>query len=90
MPAKKGDAKQQIKNFFISGLDDNTDIEIKRKVILINVIPEFCTIDLTEGGYHLGTFAIMGVTTPTHKSRRYPDGKIQEIKFPGKPQPKRI
>ena len=52
-----------------------------------NVLPEFCTIDLTEGGYHLGTFAIMGVTKPTHKSRRYPDGKIQEIKFPEKPQP---
>ena len=52
-----------------------------------NLLPEFCTIDLTEGGYHLGTFAIMGVTKPTHKSRRYPDGKIQEIKFPEKPQP---
>ena len=51
------------------------------------LLPEFCTIDLTEGGYHLGTFAIMGVTKPTHKSRRYPDGKIQEIKFPEKPQP---
>jgi hypothetical protein len=25
---------------------------------------------LTEGGYHLGTFAIMGVTTPTQKSRQ--------------------
>jgi hypothetical protein len=39
---------------------------------------------LTEAGYHLGTLAIMGVAKPTHKCRRYPDGKIQEIKFPEK------
>jgi len=54
------------------------------------IAPEFCTIDFTEGGCHLGTFAIMGITKPTHKSRRYPDGKFQEIKFPEKPQPQRI
>ena len=50
MPAKKGDAKQQIKNFFISGLDDNTDIEIKRKVILINVISIIGIINLVPLG----------------------------------------
>jgi hypothetical protein len=47
----------------------------------LKISPEFCTIDLTKGGYHLGTLAIMEVTKPTHNSRRYPDGKIQEIKF---------
>ena len=38
MPTKKGDTKQQIKNFLTCGLDDDADIEIKRKAILLNVI----------------------------------------------------
>ncbi len=38
MLTKKGDLKQQIKNFFRSGLDDNADIETRRKAILLNVI----------------------------------------------------
>jgi hypothetical protein len=54
---------------------------------VVNLLPEFCTRNLKVSRYHLGTLAIMGVTTPTQKSRRYPDGKIQEIKFPEKPQP---
>ena len=31
----------------------------------IKLLPEFCTIELTTGGYHLGTLAIMEVTKPT-------------------------
>ena len=67
MPAKKGDTKQQIKNFFISGLDDDTDIEIKRKVILINVISIIGIINLVPLGISaiirekltLGTFDLI-------------------------------
>ena len=67
MPAKKGDAKQQIKNFFISGLDDYTDIEIKRKVILLNVISIIGIINLVPLGISaiirekltLGTFDLI-------------------------------
>ena len=38
MPTIKDVTKQQMKYFFTSGLDAKTDIEVKRKVILINVI----------------------------------------------------
>ncbi len=50
MPVKKGDTKQQIKNLFISGLDDNTDIEIKRKAILLNVISIIGILNLVPLG----------------------------------------
>ena len=51
MPARKGDTKQQIKNLFISGLDDNTDIEIKRKAILLNVISMIGILNLVPLGF---------------------------------------
>ncbi len=67
MPVKKGDTKQQIKNLFISGLDDNTDIEIKRKAILLNVISIIGILNLVPLGISaiirekltLGTFDLI-------------------------------
>ena len=38
MPTMKDETKLHIKDFFTSGLDANTDVEVKRKVILMNVI----------------------------------------------------
>jgi len=42
--------KQFIRRFFTSGLDDNTDIEIKRKAILLNVISLIGIISLVPHG----------------------------------------
>jgi PAS domain S-box-containing protein len=50
MLVKKDNLKQQIKIFFTSGLDDNTDIEIKRKAILLNVISIIGILNLVPHG----------------------------------------
>ena len=50
MPIHKSNTKQLIKNIFTSGLADNTDIEIKRKVILINVISIIGILNLVPLG----------------------------------------
>ncbi len=50
MLAKKDNLKQQIKKFFRSGLDDNVDIEIKRKAILLNVISIIGILNLVPLG----------------------------------------
>jgi len=70
MPVNKGDTKLQTKNFFISGLYDNTDIEIKRKAILLNVISIIGIINLVPLGISaiireklaLGTFDLIAAS----------------------------
>jgi len=50
MPAQKDSLMQQVKYFFIRGLDDDADIEIKRKAILINVISLIGILNLVPLG----------------------------------------
>jgi hypothetical protein len=46
MPSEKSYTKLLIKTIFIRGLDDNTDIEIKRKAILVYIISIIGIINL--------------------------------------------
>jgi signal transduction histidine kinase len=50
MPTMKDDLKLHIKDFFMSGLDANTDVEVKRKVILMNVICVIGVLNLVPHG----------------------------------------
>lgn len=50
MLSEKTDTSQRIKRFFASGLDDDTDIEIRRKAILIKVISVVGILNLVPLG----------------------------------------
>ena len=50
MLSEKTDTSQRIKRFFTSGLDDDTDIEIRRKAILIKVISVVGILNLVPLG----------------------------------------
>jgi hypothetical protein len=67
MPSEKSYTKLLIKTIFTSGLDDNTDIEIKRKAVLVYIISIIGIINLvplsiaafTKDNLILGSFDLV-------------------------------